>query len=104
MKHKRKTISMITISKTSLFTLLILITSSQALQCNHPSNWQMFITFIFGEEQPQNNPDQASTDVNIDNYIAQFRSDLNGHTGTIVIPLHEVEEMEKALRAELRNI
>lgn len=90
-------------SKFFTVTLILLIANSQELQCSNPSHWQMFITFIFGETQPRSNTDQAPDNVTIDNYIAQFRSDLNGHTGAIIIPLDEVQEMETILRTELRS-
>src|SRR5438132_3783316 len=94
------------ISKITIIASILLITNFQALQCSNPlSRWEMFIAFIFGDEQQlQDNIDQNINNLTIDNYIAQFRSDLNGHNGAIIIPLHEMEAMESTLRVELRNI
>lgn len=70
---------------------------------NSPTYWQIFITLIYGNPQPQENPDQAPIGVSVDNYIAQVRSDLNGQTSRYapLIPLNEMQEIEAAMKINL---
>ena len=93
--------------------LLLFATSIHMTRCdatnNQPSFYQVVITWFFGNSyQPHNNSDQAPVDVTAQDYINQFRCDLNGpathQNRKPVIPWHEVDEMEAVIREELRNI
>jgi hypothetical protein len=88
--------------KNSSLALILLITTFQIKPNNPPSYWQIFITFFYENPQQQENPNQAPAGVTEDHYIAQFYSDMNGRS--CIIPLHEMQEMETAIRQELRNI
>jgi hypothetical protein len=90
----------------STLAATLLITTCQAIPNNPPSYWQIFITFVYGDQQPQGNGDLAPTGVTEDDYIAQFRSDMNGrdHRYGPIIPLNEMQEMETAIKSNLRNI
>jgi|GEM_PF-3192902 len=72
-----------------------------------PSYYQIVIEAIFGKtEQQQDNSDQAPDNITAQDYIAQFRADLNGtahHNRIPVIPWHEVNEMAITIKQELRN-
>src|SRR5690242_16810728 len=92
-------------NKNTALALILFTTTSQILP-NPPSYWQIFVTLVFGNPQPQENPDQAPAGVNINDYIAQLRSDLNGQNNRYepVIPAHEMSEIEAAVKTNLRNI
>ncbi|HEX4069342.1 MAG TPA: hypothetical protein VHX42_04545 [Candidatus Babeliales bacterium] len=87
--------------KTTTLATILLTTTSQVIPTPFPS-WQILISWFSYNPQPQENPDQAPAGVTIDNYIAQFRSDLNGQY--CIISWEEMNEMEKALQQELRNL
>lgn len=87
--------------KNSSFTLILLTTTFQTIPNNPPSYWQMFITFVWDNPQQQESYDQAPAGVTADDYITQFRSDLNGQS--CMIPLNEMHEMEATIKNELRN-
>lgn len=94
------------LSKTTVLALCLLATSTQTTQCVS-SGWQVFITFLFGDSQPQsqNSSDQAPAGVTVEDYITQFRYDLNGSVDqnrNPVIPWDEVKEMEATIKEELR--
>lgn len=84
-------------------TLSVILFTTTLQTTPAPFDW-VFVAWLFGnpQQQPQKNPDQAPAGVTADDYIAQFRSDLNGQS--CVIPWDEVNEMERTLRQELRNV
>jgi hypothetical protein len=86
--------------KNTTLSVVLLTTTFQTIPS--PFDW-IFVAWFFGSsQQQQENPDQAPAGVTTDSYIAQFRSDLNGQSS--VIPLNEMQEMEAAIRQELRNV
>ncbi len=85
--------------KNSSFTLILLTTTLQTTPS--PFDW-VFFAWFFGSSQQQESPDQVPAGVTEDDYVAQFRSDMNGQS--CVIPLNEMQEMEAAIKQELRNI
>jgi hypothetical protein len=96
--------------KVAFLALALLATINHITQCyspdNPPSTLQVIFTFFFGQSQPQpqNNPDQAPAGVTTQDYLTQFRYDLNGTTDTrkeAIIPWHEVQKMEEAIKKEL---
>ncbi len=88
-----------TLLKNGSLALILLTATFQ--NTPSPFDW-LFAAWRFCSSQPQENSDQAPANVTIDNYIAQFRSDMNGQS--IVIPWDEMQEMEAAIRKELRSI
>jgi hypothetical protein len=88
--------------KNSSLALILLATTFQTIPT--PFDWHIIISWFSWNQQPQENPDQAPAGVTIDNYVAQFYSDMNGRS--CIIPLDEMQEMEIAIRKELliRNI
>jgi hypothetical protein len=86
--------------KNSSLTLILLTTTLQTIPT--PCDLRIFIPWFWSNPQPQENPDQAPAGVTEDDYIAQFHSDMNGQS--CIIPLNEMQEMEAAIRQELRNI
>jgi hypothetical protein len=88
-----------TLLKNSSLTLILLTTTFQ--NTPSPFDW-LFAAWRFCSSQQQENTGQAPAGVTADDYIAQFRSDINGQS--TVIPWNEMQEMEAAIRKELRTI
>jgi hypothetical protein len=101
---------MIKTFKQCTIALILLTTTSQILPVltpgntnNPPSYWQIVINLFWrNPQQPQENQDQAPAGVTENAYIAQLRSDVNGQS--CIIPWDEMNEIEKTIRKELRNI
>jgi hypothetical protein len=98
-KPTKERLSMNKLLKNSSLALILLITTFQIKPNNPPSYWQIFITWIPWNQQPQENPNEAPAGVTIDDYITQFHSDLRD-----LIPSRDMQEMETNIRAELYNI
>lgn len=95
--------------KAHTLAICLLVTSAHVtcstVPNNPPSYWQVLITFFSGNQpEQQNSSDQAPDGVTVQDYIAQFRADLNGtaqYNRMPVIPWHEVDEMAATIEQEL---
>ena len=100
--------------KTTILALCLFATHAQMVQCSSGNNslsyWQIVVNSFSCDSQPQSqsqdNPEQAPAGVTVQDYINQFRCDLNGpenQNRNPIIPWSEVEEMEAAIRKELHS-
>ncbi len=93
-------------------TALLLVTSTQLVKSSPNDNnglWRVIIEIFYGKPpvEPQQSQEQAPAGVTVDDYLIQWRFDLNGALNpnrTPLIPWQDIFAIEDAAKVELQKV